>query len=140
MALPLEQIKQLVQQTEIDLDIILDRRVYELGLEMLRLYMKNTDEEVVLTDNLLTLIESYSKRIDVKALNLQIMKEDLEGDKPSFDMQEFEDNFYFNRNTLSHIKKNPTITYTRSFIKEMIEFYKDNRITPEDLGNIEDEE
>ena len=135
MSLPTEQIKQLVKETDSNLDIILDRRIYELGLETLRLYMKNCDEEEVLTNNLLTLIEGYSRRVDIKVLTLEIIKDQLDSNNPSFNFTEFEDNFYTNRKTLETIKNTTTLENTKAFLQELSDFY----LTAIDLEQEEEE-
>jgi len=139
MALPIEQIKQIVEQTDHDLDIILNRRIYEFGLDVIRLYMQNTDEEDVLIDNILILLESYSKKIDIKTLNLPLIKKEVEEGNPKINLEELEDNFFFNIKTLKHIKENPTLGKTKSFLTEMKDFYKDNLIETIEYGD-EDKE
>jgi len=139
MSLPIEQIKQIVEQTDKDLDIILNRRIYELGLDTLRLYMQNTDEEEKLVDNLLILIETYSKKIDVKTLNLPLIKEGIDSGDSSLDLNALEDNFFFNVKTLKYIKETTTLDKTKSFLNDMRDFYKDNLIDKIDYEN-EDEE
>ena len=113
MSLPIEQIKQLAEETNKDLDVILDRRIYELGLNTLRMYMTNHEEEPVLVDNLLILIESYSKKIDIKAFKLQEINNQLKNGSIDFDLDIFEDNFYTNKETLKVMGKKKTIKYNR---------------------------
>ena len=133
MSLPIEQIKQLAEETNKDLDVILDRRIYELGLNTLRMYMTNHEEEPVLVENLLILIESYSKKIDIKAFKLQEINSQLKNGSIDFDLDIFEDNFYTNKETLKVMGKKKTIKYTREFINDMIDFYNENLLTEEDL-------